>query len=73
MKNNNPNLPPTPPTKTVYLRDLPRDQRRTLILSGDTTAGPLAVFMYEHPIQSLVIGALLVGALLYGCWTCIQM
>ena len=68
----NPYLPPTT-CPEILLRDLPREERKKLILAGDTTAGPLTVFLYEHPIWSAIIGATALGAFLAGCWTCIQM
>jgi hypothetical protein len=75
MKNDNPYLPPVQPAKpiTAYLRDLPKEERRRLILEGKTTAGPLAVLVNKYPIMSAVIAVITLGAFWYGCWTCIQM
>ena len=67
----NPYIPPSASTPTL-LRDLPRHERVKLILEGNTTAGPLTVFMYKHPVWSAVIGIALLGAFFAGCWTCIQ-
>ena len=62
----------TPKHHEVFLRDMSRAERKKLILAGDTTAGPIAVFMYEYPIWSAVIGLLALAAFLLGCWTCVQ-
>lgn len=55
-------------TNCRYLRDLPKEERKQLVLSGQTTAGPLAVLMYKYPIRfwgSLII----IGHLVfYGLW-----
>jgi len=67
-----PYLPPTNQQKTL-LHDLPKEERRKLILAGDTTAGPLAIFMHEHPILFGIGAILAVSAFFFGCWTCIQM
>jgi hypothetical protein len=69
----NPYTPPsTKPPRTF--QDLPRDERKALVLAGDTTAGPLAVFVYKHPaLAALIIGLLAAGGLLVSCWSCIKL
>ncbi len=67
----NPYLPSHQKQET-FLRDLPKEERKKLVLSGNSTAGHLTVFMYEHPILFWIGATLALGAFLLGCWTCIQ-
>ena len=43
------------------LRHLPKDERRRLILSDQTAAGPLAVLMYKYPIRFWIVTILTVS------------
>jgi hypothetical protein len=54
--------------KCRYLRDLPKEERKQLVLSGQTTAGPLTVLMYKYPIGFWTVAIIVGHILFYGIW-----
>lgn len=61
-----------PKSSVQYLSQLPKEERRRLVLENKTTAGPLAKLMYKHPIWFAIAEVLILLAFFIGCWTCIQ-
>ena len=47
-----------------YIRDIPPMERKRLILSGQTTAGPLTILMVKHPLAFWATTVAIASALL---------
>jgi hypothetical protein len=68
----NPYAPPA--SKTTFFGDLPRAERKRLILEGKVEdAGPLLVFAYKHPWRLALIALIAFVTLIAGCATLIFM
>lgn len=64
----NPYSPPTSAPKVIFVRDLPKAERRRKILAGETTAGVLVVQFYKHPIRTAIICITVPALIFVGCW-----
>lgn len=56
-------------TRPKLLRHFSKEDRKKMVLSGQTTAGPLAVLMYEKPRVFWVGAFVIIAVFSVAIWT----